>query len=342
MVYPDREYAVLRLTTDDGVHGSALGYTRGAPLGEELRLLAPFFLGRDSGQIQPLRTEAESALAPARGNFLRALNLIDIALWDIAAKRAGVPLYRLLGGGPRQIPVIAVAGYFRDVRGNESVLEEISSLAQQGFPIVKIMLHGVEPDVDASFASSAAAHIPHGALAIDFHSAWTNVGDAWRTCRLIDDLGLQFIEDPFRVNHADHYRALSTKIRTPLTTGEDALYLETFKDVLPALGYLRLDATVSTGISDAQAVIAMARMAGRQVVTHVFAPIHAQLAGAFSEVSAVEWISPAIAADPWDRLLQEVPRIERGHLILGEQPGIGIEFDWDAVRAHGTCLEIRA
>jgi L-alanine-DL-glutamate epimerase-like enolase superfamily enzyme len=342
LVYADREYVVLRLHTDSGLTGNAFGYTRLAPVGEELRALLPAFIGRDPLQHRVLRADAEGALSPARGSFLRALSLVDIALWDIAAKHAGLPLWALLGGARRRIPLIAVAGYFADVKGPQAVLEEVAGLGADGYRVVKIMLDGADPAADATFAADAAASLPEGsALAIDFHASWSSVGQAWHTCRLIDDLGLRFIEDPFHIYMAEHYRALAARLRTPLAAGEDAVYLENFQAVMPAIGYLRLDASVSTGITDALTAIGMARLAGREVIPHVFAPLHAPLAAAFREVAALEWIDPACGADPWHRLLREPPQVERGELIPSGEPGIGFAFDWDAVRAYGTCSEIR-
>ena len=342
LVYPDREYIVLRLHTDAGLTGNAFGYTRLAAIAEELQALLPAFIGRDPLQYRVLRAEAEGALAPARGNFVRALSLVDIALWDIAAQHASLPLYRLLGGAPRRVPLIAVAGYFADVKGPQAVLDEVAALGAEGYNVVKIMADGTNPAADAAFAARAAESLPAGgALAIDFHASWSGVGQAWRTCRLLDDLGLLFIEDPFHVQQAEQYTALAAKLRTPLAAGEDAVYLENFQAVMPAIGYLRLDASASTGITDAMKAITMAGIAGREVIPHVFAPIHAPLAAAFSEVAALEWIDPACGADPWYRLLREPPRVESGELIPSSEPGIGFAFDWDAVRKFGIPIEVR-
>src|SRR5581483_9832931 len=100
----EREYAALRLRTASGLEGFALGYTRGLPLAQRLAARAAAVVGADASD----RAAATATLAPATDTVdVRASSLVEIALWDLAAKRAEQPLWRLLGGSSERVPVLA-------------------------------------------------------------------------------------------------------------------------------------------------------------------------------------------------------------------------------------------
>ncbi|HXH25998.1 MAG TPA: hypothetical protein VNI78_12150, partial [Vicinamibacterales bacterium] len=109
----EREYAALRVHTASGLEGFALGYTRGLPLAQRLAARAAAVVGADASDF----AAATAILAAAADTVdVRASSLVEIALWDLAAKRAEQPLWRLLGGNSERVPVLAVGGYFMDER----------------------------------------------------------------------------------------------------------------------------------------------------------------------------------------------------------------------------------
>jgi L-alanine-DL-glutamate epimerase-like enolase superfamily enzyme len=102
-----REYAAVRVTTGSGLVGSAYCLTREAPVDACVtRLVVPALVGTDSADpaVAWHRVSRATVLVGRVGLVLRAIGLVDIALWDIAAQRAGVPLWRLLSGSPDPVP----------------------------------------------------------------------------------------------------------------------------------------------------------------------------------------------------------------------------------------------
>src|ERR1700740_515431 len=93
-----RDYVLLRIETDAGVFGEAVGYPRGTPLFDTLSGMARRVLGKDVRMRRQVMFNLEYSNVPARAGLTRALSLLDIALWDIATKRAGQPLFQFLGG----------------------------------------------------------------------------------------------------------------------------------------------------------------------------------------------------------------------------------------------------
>src|SRR5215831_7148030 len=107
-----RNYVALQLSTDAGITGEALGYTRGTPLVSALEISAPQIIGKDPLLRTDIISTLENSNVPGRASFTRSVSLIDIACWDILAKHARLPLYTLLGGFKRRADVTAVAGYY--------------------------------------------------------------------------------------------------------------------------------------------------------------------------------------------------------------------------------------
>src|SRR5690606_37658424 len=144
----------------------------------------------------------------------------DTALWDITAKAAGLPLYRLLGGFRDAVPVAAACGYRVAQRGIPEIKDEVARLVDEGFAICKVMITGRGPKDDIEFLEQLLP-VAGGRLAIDIHRGWTSIPQALQTCTAIDGMGLAFIEDPFWPSETHLVRRLQASLRTPLAFGQD-------------------------------------------------------------------------------------------------------------------------
>jgi len=316
----EREYALLRVRTESGLEGAAIGYTRGLPLRQRLNELAPRLLGADSA-------------ARLEGADVRAASLVDIALWDVAARRAELPLWRLLGGAKPRVPILAVGGYFLEQRTVEDVEDELRGLAEQGYRHLKVHAH--EPEL----VSRLRAAVPDGVdFSVDADMCWRDLDEASEACRRLEGLGLAFIEDPFPPDLPHLTRALAEAVETPIAAGEDAAGRAALLELAAAADVLRVDATASGGID---AAVAAAEAAdGKPVMTHAFVELHGQLAGGLDAISLTETIPYDSGANPVDVLLAETQGVEDGQLVLSELPGHGLAFDWDAVARFSRTTDI--
>jgi L-alanine-DL-glutamate epimerase-like enolase superfamily enzyme len=325
-----RDYVLLRIETDAGVFGEAVGYPRGTPLFDTLSGMARRILGKDVRMRRQVMFNIEYSNVPARAGLTRALSLLDIALWDIATKRANQPLFQFLGGLRTAADVTTVAGYYVDQRGIADVVKEVGLLEDAGCKRVKIMLKGDDRDFDRKYASAVAEKMP-GRVAADAHWTWSTLTEAKRACLDIDDLGLNFLEDPFAASDIRLTHQIRNELTTPIAAGEDVFGAGVVADLVSGIDILRVDATTVGGITSAIEAINLAAAAGRTVFPHVFAPLHVHLACAFPNVEAVEWITQECGADPLDQFLQNIPSIKHGQMSPNEEPGIGISIDWSAV-----------
>jgi L-alanine-DL-glutamate epimerase-like enolase superfamily enzyme len=329
-----RDFVALRLETDSGLSGDAIGYARGTPLFRALELLTPQLLGQDPLMRTAVLTGVNQRNVPGRPAYSRAVSLIDIACWDILAKQARLPLYQLLGGLRSEAPVTAVAGYYMDRRPVADIAAEVAGRLDEGFPRVKIMLKGDDPAFDLDYVETVARRAP-GKLAADAHWSWTTVTDALRFCRRLDPQWLDFLEDPFAAADWPLVSDLKAVCPIPIAMGEDMSGARMFRDVTEVVDILRLDATTSGGLTGAVQAIGLAAAAGRTVFPHVFAPLHVHLACAFANVEGVELIPASTGADPIERLLMNVPEVRDGRMRPGDEPGVGLTVDWSVIEQGG-------
>jgi L-alanine-DL-glutamate epimerase-like enolase superfamily enzyme len=325
-----RDYVLIRVETASGQFGEAIGYPRGTPLFEVLSNMARQTIGGNAAMRREVMARLEQRNIPGRAALTRGLSLFDIALWDIACKSAGQPLFRYLGGLRKQADVTAVAGYYMDRRSVADITDEVAGLCDAGYGRVKIMLKGDDPDFDRRYAAAVSERAP-GRVAADAHWSWTTVTEAKRLCRDLDTMGLNFLEDPFAANDWQFTHELQRELQTPIAAGEDVFGTRAFADLVPGIEILRVDATTCGGITGAIEAIHLAAGAGRTVFPHVFAPLHIHLACSFPNVEGAEVIPQSSGADPFHSLLRDCPVVHDGKMIPSDEPGVGIRIDWETV-----------
>jgi L-alanine-DL-glutamate epimerase-like enolase superfamily enzyme len=333
--YATRDYALMRIRTDEGIDGFACGMGRGTPIVEALRTLAPALLGRDPLRGRALLDDLLAANAPGRAALVRAHSLIELALWDITAKTAGLPLHVLLGGLRERIPALAVAGYLIEVRGEDAIVEELVGLREQGFGHLKLMIGARDAAWTHRFLSRCRDAIGAGPrLALDVHYSFPGVGEAVRVCRALEELDVAFVEDPFPPAYWRHHRALAAATRVPLAAGEDVTDALAYTDLLEAVAVLRVDPSSCGGLEPALHGIHLAETAGARVLPHGFASINAQLAGASAAIDWAEVIAPLDNGDRFSELLEHPGyTLDGGDVVLDRVPGSGTRLDWDRVEA---------
>ena len=351
MEYRTRDYVVLRMRMDDGRVGRAIGYTRGTPLLEALRTLSGALDPAVGLDPEAVRGDLRARYMPGWASFVRAASLIDIALWDLRAQEAGLPLRELLGDSAAEPRSMVVAGYFADVRSRRELLDEVTDLIAGGASVVKVMVPGRSVDDDLQLVQEVVRHVTSLGqdaagveVAVDLHGGLTPFTEAAAaTVRRFDDLGVAFIEDPLPGpdwRPLEHLMERAHGVR--LAVGEDLVGLDGALDLLPFAHLLRVDATASGGLSFALAAVDAADRAGVAVAPHVFAPIHAPLAGRSAGVRLIETIPARIGSDPIHPLLEREHPFVDG-VVWPSRPadatttGLDLPLDWEAVGRYASA-----
>ena len=334
--YREREYAVVRIHAANGLEGVGFGYTRGLPLQPVVERLAQELIGLDVTRPAAIHETLRATHASSRAGAIRALSVLDIATWDLVARRAGLPLWRLLGGARDRVTLMMVAGYHAEERGIDAVLDEVRALLDAGVRHVK--LHASDVALVTAVAESVRGR---ASLAVDLGMRFRSVAEAQAGCAPLDALGLAFLEDAFPVEAWRLTGELASRLRTPLAAGEDAPGAQALLDLIEATLVLRIDATASGGIGDVLRAATVAATRGRSVMTHAFPDLHAHLAGD-TAVGMVEMIPDSTGVNPIGELLARRQRVVDGQLLLSEEPGHGAPLDWDRVTrwaTHMTTIE---
>jgi D-arabinonate dehydratase len=331
--YDTRDYVVLRLQSADGLIGWAAGYTRGTPLLAAAEAMTRALGIAPADDPRAVHDSLAARFAPGWAALVRAASLIDIALWDLAAKRRKVPLAEALGGTTRPIPVMAVAGYFADERPMEELLDEVRRFIDDGYTTLKVIAPCVDAAADRTLLERIREQTPDSVrVAVDLHGSFTSVEAALTHCAELDDLPLLFVEDAFPSHEVRRIRDFAAGSVLPVAAGEDVVGTSTLIDLLDGgVGYLRVDATASGGYTDAVPAIVAAEERDRLIAPHVWPHTHAPLAGLSEAVIAVEVTPPYVGADPlWD-LMTEGPPLEDGRWQPSQAPGLDLPIAPDAV-----------
>lgn len=331
-----REYLIVDVLTDAGVIGTGFGMTRDAPLAAILaRTTVPRMLGADPLLAEGLwtRLSDETLTLGQRGLAARCLSAVDIAVWDIKAQVAGLPLWQLLGGARERVPAMLAGGYQRTGTTLDDLGREVADAAAAGFTVIKIAASDLAADTERLHVAADA--IGRSRLAYDAHWAWRRLADVLPTVSGWLDLGLAFIEDPFPSDSPRLAGQLRDRTGIALALGEDLAGRAAYRDLLDqaAPDHLRVDATTGGGISEVVKICALAATESIPVLPHIFPELHVHLAAGLSIVAALEVTDPAREIDLFWRLLREPIAVVDGWVAAPTGPGIGASID-PAARAR--------
>ena len=336
-----REYVAMRLSTSDGVVSNVVGLSRGAPVDLAVtEVLAPCVLGLD-----PLNLPAAHRAMRRRtralgldGVLARAASLLELCLWDCAARRSDVPVWQLLGGQPRSLPVQLVEGYPLPGEPPQAFANRVGQRAEEGFTAIKLELAS-EPDPAAAAHKLALVREragPSVRLVADMAYYWESADDAVHAAASWRDAGLAWLEDPMPRDQAADMAELRARLGIPIGAGDESTRPAELADLLDsqAVDVLRIDLT-TLGDLDAAATLAdSAHARGVAISAHVQPEIHRHVALAWPGLNHVEAFPLDRPFDLTHELIETpfMAGVVHGRAIPPTGPGLGITLNMDAVR----------
>ena len=339
MVVTEREYAGVEVETEDGLVGKAYALTRNAPVAACVeRLVAPVVTGQEAEPVELWDRCTRATVAIGRtGLVVRAIGLVDIALWDVAAQIAGLPLWRHLGGTDPVAPLMMVAAYPLADRSPESLAEDVVGYGRAGHTRLT-----VARDADGTrmrrLLETAARALPATArLVVDAGYGWRSSEEALAEIPAWGDTPLAWLEDPLVPEDAEGCAAIRRHGGHPVGVGDEVTHIATFRALLDAqaLDVLRLDVPAVGGITPARAVQALAAQRGARVSLHIYPEVSVHLAPLHTG-TIVETFDPELPGgnplDPSHMLRSGGPVFRAGTAVAPEAPGLGFELDWARFR----------
>ncbi|MFF0400159.1 mandelate racemase/muconate lactonizing enzyme family protein [Streptomyces sp. NPDC005248] len=349
-VVAQRDYAVVRLVTEDGTDGAAYGLSRGAPIDVIVaELLAPHLLGQDATDPAALASTLAARLPQhgSEGLVQRALSLIDIAAWDIKGKVAGEPVWQLLGGERGSAPVMLVEGYPLPDEDDDGFAERIGRRAAEGYSMLK--LEASMTDQDALARRMAATRKAVGdlsALTVDLAYIWGGHDDVAERAARWPEHGVAWVEDPLHGNDAEGLGRVHAALPVPLAAGDEVTNPQALLTLVAAraVDIVRIDVTCVGGITGFARLHQAATEVGVRISTHVYPELHRHVVFAYPGSGPVEMFPEGGRWDGTGSFCRPmtVRRDADGVMVVDAptEPGLGIDIDWSAVQAHSVRHQV--
>ena len=339
------EIVVVEVETADGMVGlgeclarrGAVAYARFI---EEV--FAPLLIGESAFDRRRLWRRMRSVLTGRTGGMLvEALAGVDIALWDVAGKAAGLPVAKLLGGmGRKEIDAYASSINWLD---DAAVEAEVASALDAGFRQIKVKIGApVAAAVDRIRQVRRLAGDSVG-LSVDANWAY-DVDDAIRVGRVLADLDYAWFEEPIRPEDRRGYRMLRETLPIRLAAGESDFSALDAVELLEdrSIGLVQPDVARSGGISETWRIAELANAFNVAYAPHVGWSGAVCLAASLQLAAAAEnciVFECMVYANPLREALLATPvgdpaTMAEGRLAIPDRPGLGIELDREALAAY--------
>jgi L-alanine-DL-glutamate epimerase-like enolase superfamily enzyme len=278
---------------------------------------------------------------PDRTLAMAAIAGIDIALWDLKGKAAGMPVYRLLGRANRPLHTYATGGYYRSVRSDEEYGEELARFLELGYRAVKLKTGAGTVEEEATRVGTVRRVIGDAPdLMLDMNAPY-DLPDCIDFARRVEPHDIFWLEEPLHwyLQPADFAR-LAAATPIPLAHGERELTRFTVRDFITIGGirYVQFDATRAAGFTEALRIAQLAEQHGAIVAPHTAPEIHGHLVLAMPRCTFGVESHGGKDTDPLHYgLFREHPQLRDGQLIISDKPGFGLEVDWDFVAKYAVA-----
>lgn len=335
-----REYCLVRITGDNGESGTGFSYAvngAGRLLAHAVEdVFARKLLGDDS-----FRTEGiwcglyqEALLLGRTGAVMRALSAIDLALWDLNARSAGLPLYKYLGAFRcGSVPAYGSGGYYGPSKSDEDTAEEMLTFVRAGHDAVKMKVGKLSPAAEERRIATVREAIGDEIhLMLDANNAWRDYQSALHYVERLEKYRPYWIEEPFLPDDIANHARLAHATRIPIATGEIEAGRWRFKDLIEqkATTILQTDAIVCGGITEFRRIAGLAAAHGITIAPHAWHDIHAHLVAAYENAIYVEFM-PDDTIVNFRHLIDVQLECKNGRLLLTDRPGFGFSLDEKAV-----------
>jgi L-alanine-DL-glutamate epimerase-like enolase superfamily enzyme len=328
----DFELITARVRDGDGAEGVGYTYTVGAG-GFAVhallaRDLAPLLAGRDAERIEALWQAMWWALhyGGRGGAQALAISAVDIALWDLRARRQGTPLWRLLGGFDPRVPCYA-GGIDLDF-SLDALLRQTDDNLARGFRAIKMKVGRASLHEDVERVRAMRAHLGQGfPLMADANMRWS-VDDAIRAARALADQHLVWLEEPTIPDDVPGHVRIVREGGVPIAAGENLHTLYEFRALIAAGGvtFPEPDVTNCGGVTVFMKVCHLAESFNLPVTSHGAHDLSVHLLAAAPNRSYLEAHGFGL-----DRYIAEPLRMEDGCAVAPDRPGHGVTFDWKAL-----------
>ena len=296
------------------------------------------------------------------GMFVAVLSAIETALWDLAGKALGVPVYQLLGGKFRdRIRVYLDTALYQARQPTPDVFAENARQAvKMGFTAIKFDLdQGTDPNkydafnwtaspgeiqrmVDQMTAAREAVG-PKVDICADMHGRYDAV-TAQQVAKRLEPLGLMWLEEPIPAENVDAYKRITDSTSTPICTGENIYLAHGFRRLLEmgAVDIVMPDLQKTGGLGEGQRIANLANLyytpfAPHMVASYLGAMASCHVCASVPNFMILEWQIYYHTEKMWKEIVTfDGDMVKDGFIRLSEKPGIGVEINEAGMRQYAA------
>ena len=345
----------VKIYTDEGIigigdlHGGSGGSGTPVTVVAAVKYHAEYLVGKNPLEIEHhWQHMFRRCLFRGGSDAMAALGAIDVALWDIAGKAAGLPVYRMLGGPTRDRVRVYV-----HLEGDtpEAMADDALRRVDEGYTALRFYplgpfaeglpdsYQGVVRKMESFTKAVRDVVGPEMDLMIDVVNRLTPP-EAIAAGRALEPYGLYFFEDPIEPDSIDAMAHVAAEVPIPIASGERLYTIYQFQELLAKNGsaYIRPDISVAGGITNLRKIAAIAEANYVGMVPHnpcspVMTASVVQLDAALHNVAIQEYTGTEFDQPKRD-LVDEPLKLVDGHLLLPDRPGIGIELNEEAFKHY--------
>jgi len=331
---PLTEVAMLfaEIESENGHHGIGFSYSKragGYGLFAHAEEIAGNLIGEDPNDIARLWDKLVWAGASVgrSGLSTQAIAAFDIALWDMKAKRADLPLAKLLGARRDAVRCYNTSGGFLSTP-TEQLIDNCAASLESGIGGIKIKVGQPDPMIDLARLEAVREAIGDGVpLMVDANQQWDRP-TAERVGRALEEFNLVWIEEPLDAYDVEGHARLASQLVTPIASGEMLTSVAEHLKLIEsdAVDFIQPDAPRVGGITQFLKIATAAEQKYLRMAPHFAMEIHLHLAAAYAHEPWVEhfdWLDP---------LFNEHLEIKDGRMIVPDRPGLGFTLS-DQARA---------
>ena len=354
--YTKKNNLLIKVETDEGIigFGECYGPSRTAAMAVN-DIYAPITTGKDPRAVEHIWNHMwQSSLDNARkGVCMAAISGIDMALWDIRAKAANVPLRTLLGGCGDSVPCYATGMYYRNGMSDnahiKALLKEAETYVREGFRMIKIKI-GKNISFDETIICRFRKEFPGLHIAADANHAY-NFKEALRIGRILEENDYIWFEEPVSPENYSDYGKLRDMLTVPIAGGECEQTRFGFSHLCSrnVIDIAQPDIAYAGGITEFQKIATVANANHIDVVPHCWG-LRCNQAAAASAITALHenpgryekktvYLEMDKTEHPVrDTVFSACHEVKNGNLIFNSLPGLGVCVDEAKLKNYSVPL----
>ncbi len=337
--YTHAGMSILKIETDENTTGIGLGIGMGWGI-QDNGLIDKFkqeLIGEDPLDIEFLWNKMwVPKLVGRRGLSTQVISSIDIGLWDLKGKIAGLPLYKMLGGFSNRTPAYIAGGYYSEDKGLKELGDEMLEYVSWGVKAVKMKVGALSLHEDALRVKTVREAIgPDIKLMLDANCAYKYY-DAIRFANLVEKYEPYWFEEPVMPDDYEGFRKIAEKTTIPIATGENEYTRYGFRDIIErkAVPILNPDPYIMGGITEFMKVVALSQAYDLDISPHGNQEINIHLTAAISNALMLEYY-PQQHDRMWDKKYKHTLLLnDDGTVSPPDCPGHGFEPNYEELAPY--------